>query len=329
MEYGALDEDTRLESRPPESGDVEPALFVEPPKLDTFLNAFADDGTELDLVTKASTTTTTTRTPTTENDSSDGGEVEKVESLKADLRWWIPSTSGQWLASIASSRALTPRDRVMVNGRPTQNPARIRAWTLDSLREARPTFSNGRKHAARFTARIMEAATKYDGFPSPASNPAPFVVTTEAFLGLTSQVQALADEVQKEVLKSRGEIGESSKGGSPFTPEIQGKPLSTTFRLPTLEPYDGSDDPTEHIAAFRAQMALYDTSDALMCRAFLTNLRRPARTWYSRLRPEMLQQAHQYMAAETLVAGKRDKSKHPLVGINGRPELKPFPRPEL
>ncbi|RWW85478.1 hypothetical protein BHE74_00005841 [Ensete ventricosum] len=33
-------------------------------------------------------------------------------------------------------------------------------------------------------------------FPSPASNPAPFVVTAEAFLGLTSQVQALADMVQ-------------------------------------------------------------------------------------------------------------------------------------
>ncbi|RRT43691.1 hypothetical protein B296_00056230 [Ensete ventricosum] len=34
------------------------------------------------------------------------------------------------------------------------------------------------------------------GFPSPASNPAPFVVTTEAFLGLISQVQALAGMVQ-------------------------------------------------------------------------------------------------------------------------------------
>ncbi|RZS28250.1 hypothetical protein BHM03_00061820 [Ensete ventricosum] len=156
------------------------------------------------------------------------------------------------------------------------------------------------------------------GFPSPASNPAPFVITAEAFLGLNSQVQALAgmvaearaasptptparsqsrsynpirtepdfdtlstdtadslreqvrrvhqrlDEVQKEVLKSRGEVGESSKGGSPFTPKIQAKSVSTTFRLPTLEPYDGSGDPTEHIAAFRAQMAFYDTSDALM-----------------------------------------------------------------
>ncbi|RRT33836.1 hypothetical protein B296_00045410, partial [Ensete ventricosum] len=34
------------------------------------------------------------------------------------------------------------------------------------------------------------------GFPSPASNPAPLMVTAEAFLGLTSQVQALAGMVQ-------------------------------------------------------------------------------------------------------------------------------------
>ncbi|RWW62517.1 hypothetical protein BHE74_00030344, partial [Ensete ventricosum] len=225
------------------------------------------------------------------------------------------------------------------------------------------------------------------GFPSPASNPAPFMVTTEAFLGLTSQVQALAgmvqtiisylpqlvhsaahqpaplqtesptapsrgippvveappprvaeeppprvpvsptptptrsqsrsynpapteldldtlstdstdslreqvrrvhqrlDEVQKEVLRSKDETGESSKGGSPFTPEIQSKPLPATFRLPALEPYDGSGDPMEHVATFRSQMALYDTSEALMCRAFPTTLRGSARTWYARLKP--------------------------------------------
>lgn len=41
-----------MELRPPELGDDEAAYF-EPPKSDTFLNAFADDGAELDLVTKA------------------------------------------------------------------------------------------------------------------------------------------------------------------------------------------------------------------------------------------------------------------------------------
>ncbi|RRT31967.1 hypothetical protein B296_00048845 [Ensete ventricosum] len=193
------------------------------------------------------------------------------------------------------------------------------------------------------------------GFPSPASNPAPFVITTEAFLGLTNQVQALApdfdtlstdttdslkgqvrrvhqrlDEVQKEILKSRGEVGESSKGGSPFTPEIQAKSLSATFRLPALEPYDGSGDPAEHIAAFGAQMALYDTSDVLMCRAFPTTLRGPARICHPSILdgaeavkvflvadrppatlPKMLQRAHQYMAAKTLVASKREETKRP------------------
>ncbi|RRT31110.1 hypothetical protein B296_00058266, partial [Ensete ventricosum] len=68
----------------------------------------------------------------------------------------------------------------------------------------------------------------------------------------------------KEVLRSREETGESSKGGSPFTPEIQSKPLPATFRLPALEPYDGSSDPMEHIATFRSQMAHYDTSEALI-----------------------------------------------------------------
>ncbi|RWV78338.1 hypothetical protein GW17_00060709, partial [Ensete ventricosum] len=170
------------------------------------------------------------------------------------------------------------------------------------------------------------------GFPSLASNPAPFMVTAETFLGLTSQVQALAGMVQTiisylpqlvhsmahqsapsaappqtespatpnrgippdveapqpqvaearpasptptparsqsrsynpvpieldldtlsidtanslreqvrrahqrldEVLKSREEVRESSKGGSPFTLEIQSKPLPATFRLPAI-----------------------------------------------------------------------------------------------
>ncbi|RRT66408.1 hypothetical protein B296_00002602 [Ensete ventricosum] len=73
------------------------------------------------------------------------------------------------------------------------------------------------------------------------------------------------DEVRREFIKSKEEVGESSKGRSSFVLEIQDEPVLLGFRLPALEHYDGSSDPSEHIAAFRAQMALYDTSDSLMC----------------------------------------------------------------
>ncbi|RWW11524.1 hypothetical protein GW17_00024859 [Ensete ventricosum] len=133
------------------------------------------------------------------------------------------------------------------------------------------------------------------GFSPPVSNPAPFVVTSrprhlssdfaDSLREQVYQVHQRLDEVQMKVLKSKEEFRESSKGGSPFTPEIQDKPLPTNFRLPSLKLYDGSCDPTKHVVTFHAQMALYDTSDALMCRAFPTTLRGPARTWYSRLKP--------------------------------------------
>ncbi|RRT34330.1 hypothetical protein B296_00017988 [Ensete ventricosum] len=112
--------------------------------------------------------------------------------------------------------------------------------------------------------------------------------TADSLREQVRRVHQRLDEVQKEVLKSRGEVRESSKGGSPFTPVIQAKSLPATFRLPAPEPYDGSDDPTEHIATFRAQRALYDTSDALMCRAFPTTLRGSARVWYSHLKPTFI-----------------------------------------
>ncbi|RZS22189.1 hypothetical protein BHM03_00054946 [Ensete ventricosum] len=93
-------------------------------------------------------------------------------------------------------------------------------------------------------------------------------------LCVSRHIRMLLDKVQRDFVRSKEEVGETTKGGSPFALEILDKHIPSSFRLPTLEPYDGSTDPTEHVAAFRAQMALYDTFDALMCRTFPMTLLR-------------------------------------------------------
>nr|XP_009392275.1 PREDICTED: uncharacterized protein LOC103978268 [Musa acuminata subsp. malaccensis] len=98
-----------------------------------------------------------------------------------------------------------------------------------------------------------------------------------------SRVNRRLDEFRRELQKSRSESGEGPSGGSPFVQEIQEKSVPLNFRVPALETYDGSSDPAEHVAAFRTQMALYGTSDALMCRTFPTTFRGLARAWFSRL----------------------------------------------
>ncbi|RRT84284.1 hypothetical protein B296_00000156 [Ensete ventricosum] len=121
--------------------------------------------------------------------------------------------------------------------------------------------------------------------------PEPDVVSLDSTNSVREQLRQVnqrLDEVQRDFVRSKEEVRETTKSGSPFALEILDKPIPSSFRLPALEPYDGSIDLTEHVAAFRAQMALYDTSDALMCRTFPTTLCGTARMWYNRMKPSSI-----------------------------------------
>jgi len=70
---------------------------------------------------------------------------------------------------------------------------------------------------------------------------------------------------------------------SPFAETILEVPLPGTWNNPTLDKYDGTTDPDEHVNAYLTQVGLHTTEDALRCRIFPTSLKGAALSWFTRL----------------------------------------------
>ena len=75
---------------------------------------------------------------------------------------------------------------------------------------------------------------------------------------------------------------------SPFIPLITSHPLPLKFKMPTLDSYDRTRDPCDHIATFKTTMHLQVVLDEIMCRAFPTMLKGPARVWLGKLPPNTI-----------------------------------------
>ena len=52
---------------------------------------------------------------------------------------------------------------------------------------------------------------------------------------------------------------------SPFAETILEVPLSGTWNNPTLDKYDGTTNPDEHVNAYLTQVGLHTSEDALWC----------------------------------------------------------------
>ncbi|KAK3001473.1 LOW QUALITY PROTEIN: hypothetical protein RJ639_020890 [Escallonia herrerae] len=69
---------------------------------------------------------------------------------------------------------------------------------------------------------------------------------------------------------------------------IEKAKLHPNFRMPQCDLYDGSGDPGEHVYQFQTNMLLLQVSDAVMCRASPTTLRKAAHAWFKSLRPRSI-----------------------------------------
>ena len=58
--------------------------------------------------------------------------------------------------------------------------------------------------------------------------------------------------------------------------------------MPQIESYDKVKDPLDHLETFKTLMHLQGLANEIMCRAFPTTLKGPARIWFSRLTPNFI-----------------------------------------
>ena len=72
---------------------------------------------------------------------------------------------------------------------------------------------------------------------------------------------------------------------SPFTTSINSFLLPQNFRMPQIKRYDGVKNPLDHLETFKTLMHLHGVPNEIICRAFPTMLKGPARIWFSRLTP--------------------------------------------
>ena len=107
------------------------------------------------------------------------------------------------------------------------------------------------------------------------------------------EMQAMKEQMEVMINTLKGRVSSDlddlvNKTDSPFTIFVNSCLLPQKFRMPQIESYDGVKDSLDHLETFKTLMHLQWVLDEIMCRAFPTTLKGPARIWFSRLTPNSI-----------------------------------------
>ncbi|XP_065622458.1 uncharacterized protein LOC136064525 [Quercus suber] len=108
---------------------------------------------------------------------------------------------------------------------------------------------------------------------------------------------------------------------SPFAAPVNSFPLPHKFHMPHIDSYNGVKDLLDHLETFMTLMHLQGVANEIMCRAFPTMLKGPARVWFSRLMPNFISTFKELSAQFTtyFIGGHRyKKSMACLMSIRQR-----------
>ena len=110
---------------------------------------------------------------------------------------------------------------------------------------------------------------------------------------IVAEIQAIKEHMEVMMNALKGRVSSDldnlvNQINSPFTASVNSFPLPHKFRILLIDSYDGVKDPLDHLKTFKTFMHLQGVVDEIMCRAFPTTLKGPARVWFSRLTPNSI-----------------------------------------
>ena len=122
-------------------------------------------------------------------------------------------------------------------------------------------------------------------------------------------MRRVMDEMRENMRRANPVEDLVHRTDSPFTVLINGHPLPPKFKMPSLDSYDGTRDPFDHIATFKTTMHLQGIPEEIICRAFPTTLKGPTRVWFSKIPPNSLSSFEELskLFVNNFIGGQRHK----------------------
>ena len=97
------------------------------------------------------------------------------------------------------------------------------------------------------------------------------------------QMRKVIDEMRENMRRANPVKDLVHRIDSSFTALINDQPLPPKFKMSSLDSYDGTHDPFDHITTLKITMHLQGVPDEIMCRAFPTTLKRLTLVWFSKI----------------------------------------------
>ena len=110
---------------------------------------------------------------------------------------------------------------------------------------------------------------------------------------IVTEIQMMREQMDLMMNALRGQVSSDlddlvHRTDSPFTTFVNSFRLPPKFCMPQVENYDGNKDPLDHLESFKTLMHLQGIPNEIMCIAFPTTLKGPARIWFSKLTPNCI-----------------------------------------